>query len=73
MAVTHATKQRFLDAGLALLLKHGYNDLGVQALLDATQIAKGSFCHHFKDKEDFALQVLEQCAAGACGSGGVSR
>ena len=56
----HSTKRRLLDAGLAMLLEHGYNDLGIQALLDATHIPKGSFYHHFKDKEDFALQVLER-------------
>jgi TetR/AcrR family transcriptional repressor of nem operon len=58
--VIHSTKQRLLDAGLPLLLAHGYNDLGIQALLDATQVPKGSFYHHFRDKEDFALQVLDQ-------------
>jgi TetR/AcrR family transcriptional repressor of nem operon len=58
--VIHPTKQRLLDAGLAMLLKHGYNDLGIQALLEATDIPKGSFYHHFKDKEDFALQVIDQ-------------
>ena len=56
----HSTKQRLLDAGLPLLLAHGYNDLGIQALLEATRIPKGSFYHHFRDKEDFALQVLDQ-------------
>ena len=56
----HATKQRLLAAGLTMLLEHGYNDLGIQALLEATHIPKGSFYHHFKDKEDFALQVLDQ-------------
>ena len=56
----HPTKQRLLDAGLAMLLEHGYNDLGIQALLDATETPKGSFYHHFKDKEDFALQVVDQ-------------
>ena len=60
MLKVHSTKQRLLDTGLAMLLEHGYNDLGVQALLDATHIPKGSFYHHFKDKEDFALQVLDQ-------------
>ena len=58
-ATIHSTKQRLLDAGLTLLLEHGYNDLGIQALLDATRVPKGSFYHHFKDKEDFALQVLD--------------
>ncbi len=60
MQNTHPTKQRLLDAGLAMLLEHGYNDLGIQALLAATGTPKGSFYHHFKDKEDFALQVVDQ-------------
>jgi TetR/AcrR family transcriptional repressor of nem operon len=42
-----------------MLLQHGYNDLGVQALLTTTATPKGSFYHHFRDKEDFALQVIE--------------
>ena len=60
MQQTHATKQRLLDAGMAMLLKHGYHDLGIQALLAATATPKGSFYHHFRDKEDFALQVIDQ-------------
>jgi TetR/AcrR family transcriptional repressor of nem operon len=55
----HATKQRLLRAGLEMLLEHGYHDLGVQPLLDATGIPKGSFYHHFESKEDFALQVID--------------
>lgn len=56
----HPTKQRLLEVGLAMLLEHGYNDLGIQALLDATDTPKGSFYHHFRDKEEFALQVVDQ-------------
>jgi TetR/AcrR family transcriptional repressor of nem operon len=55
----HSTKQSLIEAGLRMLLQRGYNDLGIQSLLDATQIPKGSFYHHFKDKEDFALQVID--------------
>jgi TetR/AcrR family transcriptional repressor of nem operon len=55
----HPTKRRLLDAGLAMLLEHGYNDLGIQALLEATATPKGSFYHHFEDKKDFALQVVD--------------
>lgn len=54
-----STKQRLIDAGLRLLLVHGYNDLGISALLSATRLPKGSFYHHFRDKEDFALQVID--------------
>ncbi|MEA3244601.1 MAG: TetR/AcrR family transcriptional regulator, partial [Gemmatimonadota bacterium] len=55
-----STRQRLLDAGMAMLLEHGYNDLGLQALLDATDVPKGSFYHHFRDKEHFALEVIDQ-------------
>jgi TetR/AcrR family transcriptional repressor of nem operon len=61
---THSTKQRLLDVGLAMLLEHGYHGLGVQALLDAARTPKGSFYHHFVDKEDFALQVIDQYMRG---------
>ena len=60
MRPAHSTKQRLLDTGMVMLLEHGYHDLGIQALLDATSTPKGSFYHHFKDKEDFALQVIDQ-------------
>lgn len=43
-----------------MLLEHGYHGLGIQAVLDAARAPKGSFYHHFADKEDFALQVIDQ-------------
>ena len=42
-----------------MLLEHGYHDLGLQAFLEAAGVPKGSFYHHFKDKEDFALQAID--------------
>jgi TetR/AcrR family transcriptional repressor of nem operon len=55
----HSTKERLIGAGLRMLLENGYNALGLQAVLDEMSIPKGSFYHHFRDKEDFALQVVE--------------
>lgn len=55
----HPSKKRLLEAGLDLLLRHGYNDLGIQALLTECGLPKGSFYHHFSSKEDFALQVVD--------------
>lgn len=52
-------KQQLLEQGKAMLLKQGYNHLGVAALLEATAVPKGSFYHHFKSKEDFGLQVID--------------
>lgn len=55
----HPTKQRLIDVGMPMLLKHGFNDLGMQALLEGAEVPKGSFYHHFADKEDFAIQVID--------------
>src|SRR5215471_13958568 len=59
----HATKRRLLDVGLATLLERGYNATGIQDLLVATSVPKGSFYHHFASKEDFALQVVDRYLA----------
>lgn len=53
------TRQLLLEQGMAMLLRHGYNDLGITAVLEATKVPKGSFYHHFKSKEDFGLQVID--------------
>jgi TetR/AcrR family transcriptional repressor of nem operon len=62
--LTVSTKQRLLDVGMGMLLEHGYHGLGIQPLLDAAHTPKGSFYHHFKDKEDFALQVIDTYMLG---------
>lgn len=54
------TKDRLLDAGLGMLLERGYNHLGIQDVLAATGVPKGSFYHHFESKEDFGLQVIDR-------------
>jgi TetR/AcrR family transcriptional repressor of nem operon len=55
----HATKERLLQEGLAMLLERGYNDLGIQAILARTGVPKGSFYHHFPSKEEMALEAVD--------------
>jgi TetR/AcrR family transcriptional repressor of nem operon len=70
MAVT--TKQDLLELGLKLLLKHGYGDLGVATLLEEAGIPKGSFYHHFENKEDFGLQAIDLYMDGVHGALGAA-
>jgi TetR/AcrR family transcriptional repressor of nem operon len=56
----HETKELLLEEALALLLEHGYNHLGIQAILDRTGVPKGSFYHHFESKEEMAIQAVDQ-------------
>ena len=58
------TKRQLIEAGLTLLLERGYSGLGILAVLEATGTPKGSFYHHFRNKEDFALQVIDAYVAG---------
>lgn len=44
---------------MAMLLREGYHHLGISAVLDATNVPKGSFYHHFASKEDFGLQAID--------------
>jgi len=55
----HETRRELIERGMAMLLRHGYNHLGVADLLAAARVPKGSFYHHFESKEDFALEVID--------------
>jgi TetR/AcrR family transcriptional repressor of nem operon len=55
-----STRDRLIDAGLDLMRRHGYGATGLQELLSATGIPKGSFYHHFGSKEEFAVSVIER-------------
>ncbi len=53
------TREKALTAGLELFLEKGYSNVGLAEILTTAGIPKGSFYHHFKSKEAFAIQVLE--------------
>jgi AcrR family transcriptional regulator len=57
--VAKETKQILLEQGMAMLLRQGYHDLGIAAVLEPTGVPKGSFYHHFQSKEDFGLQAID--------------
>lgn len=56
------TRARILQAGSELLHKQGYSATGIQQILDACGVPKGSFYHYFKSKEDFGLAVVDMHA-----------
>ena len=58
------TRQQLIQQGMTMLLKHGYHDVGIAAVLEATAVAKGSFYHHFVSKEAFALAVIDEYMKG---------
>ncbi|MBU1228476.1 MAG: TetR/AcrR family transcriptional regulator [Proteobacteria bacterium] len=53
------TRQRLIEAGAEILHRQGYAGTGIQQVLDACGVPKGSFYHYFRSKEDFALAVVD--------------
>jgi len=52
------TKNRILKAGARIMLEHGFNHTGLQEVLQAAEVPKGSFYFYFQSKEDFGLQCI---------------
>ena len=53
------TKELLLAKGAEILHRKGFHDSGIQEVLEATGVPKGSFYYYFKSKEDFGLQVID--------------
>src|SRR4051812_8573108 len=56
------TKAALLEAGKRGFLEKGYNNAGIESILQAADVPKGSFYYYFNNKEDFGLQVLGRFA-----------
>ncbi|MDJ0593739.1 MAG: TetR/AcrR family transcriptional regulator [Pleurocapsa sp. MO_226.B13] len=53
------TREDWLETGLQLLSDCGEQALTIERLCQATSRTKGSFYHHFKDRDDFVNSLLE--------------
>lgn len=51
--------QLILAKGAQAMTVRGYHGTGVQEIVQAAGVPKGSFYHYFASKEDFALQALD--------------
>lgn len=58
-SMKHNTKQKILEIASEIIHLKGYNHTGIQEILNAASVPKGSFYNYFKNKEDFGLQVIE--------------
>lgn len=52
-------RENLLNQGITLLMQQGYHGTGLQEILDAVQIPKGSFYNYFGSKENFGAEVIE--------------
>jgi TetR/AcrR family transcriptional regulator, transcriptional repressor for nem operon len=53
------SKNRILEAGARIIHLKGFHNTGLQEILQAAGLPKGSFYNYFKNKEDFGLQLVD--------------
>lgn len=53
------TKMRILSEGARIVYEKGFNHTGIQEILAAAGVPKGSFYFYFKSKDDFGLQLVD--------------
>lgn len=58
-SIRNDKRDLILAKGAEVMTRRGYHGTGVQEIVQAASIPKGSFYHYFASKEDFALQALE--------------
>jgi TetR/AcrR family transcriptional regulator, transcriptional repressor for nem operon len=52
----HESKTRLLQAALRVIRSRGYTATRIEDVCEAAGVTKGSFFHHFKSKEELALE-----------------
>lgn len=52
-------RDNLLNQGVTLLMEQGYHGTGLQEILDAVNVPKGSFYNYFGSKEDFGAEVIQ--------------
>ena len=62
-AAKKLTREKLLDEGVAMLIDQGYHGTGLQDVLQAVGIPKGSFYNYFESKEQFAAAVIQHYIA----------
>lgn len=61
MSIT--TKERILDAAESIMLEKSYHSVGLNEILKAVKVPKGSFYHYFSSKEQFGVELLQHYCA----------
>lgn len=53
------TRQKLIKAGAKAMLAKSYHAVGIQEILTAVDVPKGSFYHYFDSKETFGVAIIE--------------
>jgi len=54
----HRTRERILTQARRLFRRHGYDGVGIDAIMNAANLTRGGFYAHFASKEDLFREVV---------------
>lgn len=57
------TRDRIIETGAEIIHRKGFNHTGIQEILTAAGVPKGSFYNYFRSKNDFGLQIIDYFSA----------
>ncbi len=57
------TKERILQAAESMMLEKSFHSVGLNEILKAVKVPKGSFYHYFASKEQFGVELLRHYCA----------
>ncbi|MDH5189260.1 MAG: TetR/AcrR family transcriptional regulator [Rhodospirillaceae bacterium] len=59
-----ATKELILNSAQELVYERGFSATTLDLMLERAKLTKGAFFHHFKNKDDLALSLIERYLDG---------
>lgn len=57
------TRIHILEKSFGLIYRNGYQATSVDKIIESTQVTKGAFYYHFKDKEKMGLAMIKEVVA----------
>jgi TetR/AcrR family transcriptional repressor of nem operon len=58
----HGTRERIIEVAERLLFQQGFSGTSLNDVMNAAELSKGAFFHHFKSKQELAFAVLGRWA-----------
>jgi TetR/AcrR family transcriptional repressor of nem operon len=55
-----ATRLNILNKAFELIYRNGYRTTSVDQIIATTQVTKGAFFHHFKNKDDMGITMINE-------------
>ena len=57
---TEGSREKLIEATIELMSAHGFEPMGISAILEKSGVTKSNFYYHFKSKEELCLAALEE-------------